>query len=567
MAVTPTGRIDKPGGRGLACDVLVVGGGLGGVASALAACRRGRSVVLTEETDWIGGQLTAQAVPPDEHPWIERHGCTATYRALRDGIRDYYRRWYPLTEAARRDPVLNPGLGRVSTLCHEPRVALAVLEAMLAPHRAAGRLRLLLAHRPVGAAVDGDRVEAVTLEGPHGPVTVMALYVLDATETGALLPLTGTEHVTGCESRHDTGEPSAPDRAQPDNLQAATVCFVVDHLAGQDHTIDPPAQYAFWRDYVPAAWQGRLLDLTAPHPRQPRPLPRRFVPNPDDEEVTAVDLRTEGGDVDLWTFRRIAARRTFVPGAYPSDLCLVNWPQVDYLLGPLDSGDPAADARHLEGARELSLSVLHWLQTAVPRPDGGAGWPGLRLRGDVVGTDDGLAKTPYHRESRRIRARRTVVEQDLSVAVRGDRGATRYADTVGVGSYRIDLHPTTGGDGYLDVAAHPFQLPLGALLPLRLRNLLPAAKNIGTTHVTNGCYRLHPVEWNVGEVAGLLAAWCLAERAHPAAVHADARALERFQQHLAAQGLQLSWPAEVLPPGMGREPVRRGRPPPLHSRL
>ena len=35
--------------------------------------------LLTEETDWIGGQLTSQAVPPDEHPWIESFGCTAAY--------------------------------------------------------------------------------------------------------------------------------------------------------------------------------------------------------------------------------------------------------------------------------------------------------------------------------------------------------------------------------------------------------------------------------------------------------------------------------------------------------
>ena len=57
-------------------------------------------------------------------------------------------------------------------------------------------------------------------------------------------------------------------------------------------------------------------------------------------------------------------------------------------------------------------------------------------------------------------------------------------------------------DTYIDVGSVPFELPLGALLPVRTRNLLPAAKNIGTTHITNGCYRLHPVEWNAGEVAG-----------------------------------------------------------------
>ena len=57
--------------------MLVVGGGLGGVAAALAAAERGARVLLSEETDWLGGQLTSQAVPPDEHPWIEGFGCTA----------------------------------------------------------------------------------------------------------------------------------------------------------------------------------------------------------------------------------------------------------------------------------------------------------------------------------------------------------------------------------------------------------------------------------------------------------------------------------------------------------
>ena len=45
-------------------EILVVGGGLGGVAAALGALRAGRRVVLTEEYDWLGGQLTSQAVPP-----------------------------------------------------------------------------------------------------------------------------------------------------------------------------------------------------------------------------------------------------------------------------------------------------------------------------------------------------------------------------------------------------------------------------------------------------------------------------------------------------------------------
>jgi NADPH-dependent 2,4-dienoyl-CoA reductase/sulfur reductase-like enzyme len=112
----------------LSTGILVAGGGVGGCAAALAAVRRGCRIILTEETDWVGGQLTAQAVPPDEHGWIERFGCTASYREFRNRVRDYYRRNYPLATAARSDVFLNPGNGWVSPLCHEPRVAVAVLE-------------------------------------------------------------------------------------------------------------------------------------------------------------------------------------------------------------------------------------------------------------------------------------------------------------------------------------------------------------------------------------------------------------------------------------------------------
>ena len=110
----------------LHADVVVIGGGLGGVAAALAATRTGKHVLLTEPTDWLGGQLSQQGVPPDEHVSIETHGCTRSYRELRTRIRDYYRRNYPLTDAARAKTNLNPGNGSVSRLCHEPRVAVAV---------------------------------------------------------------------------------------------------------------------------------------------------------------------------------------------------------------------------------------------------------------------------------------------------------------------------------------------------------------------------------------------------------------------------------------------------------
>jgi len=77
------------------CDIAVIGGSLGGVAAALAACDAGASVVLTEATDWLGGQATSQGVSAlDEHRYIETFGATRRYAAFREAIRDHYRRRY-----------------------------------------------------------------------------------------------------------------------------------------------------------------------------------------------------------------------------------------------------------------------------------------------------------------------------------------------------------------------------------------------------------------------------------------------------------------------------------------
>jgi len=532
--------------RELRCDVAVIGGGVGGVAAALAALRNGQRVVLTEETDWVGGQLTSQAVPPDEHAWIESFGCTRTYRAYSDGVRDYYRRHYPLTEPARAVQYYNPGNATVSRIAHEPRVSLAVLESMLAPYISSGRLTVLLRHAATAADVDRDRVIATTVRSLESGAerTIRAEYFLDATELGDLLPLTRTEYVTGFEARKDTRELHAPEQAQPLNMQAFTVCFAMDYVAGADHTIDRPAEYGFWRDYVPSltpAWPGKLLAWDQPDPRTLKPRPLTFDP----EAAAPVS-----GQLNFMIYRRIVDKRNYQPGTFPTDVTIVNWPMNDYFLGPLFEIDRADAARHLQRGKQLSLSLLYWLQTEAPRADGGAGWRGLRLRPDVVGTADGLAKAPYIRESRRIRAEFTVLEQHVGTEARSRQlgvpsdqlTAEPFPDSVGVGSYRIDLHMSTGGDNYIDISSLPFQIPLGALIPQRVENLLPACKNLGVTHITNGCYRLHPVEWNIGEAAACVAARAIQLKTVPRRIRNDAKLLAEFQTTLQRQGIETAWP-------------------------
>jgi hypothetical protein len=527
-------------GREIAADVAIVGGGLGGCAAALAVLRAGRSVVMTEVTDWVGGQLTSQAVPPDEHPWIEQFGRNESYAELRRRTRAVYRRNYPLTAEARSLPNLDPGNGSVSALCAEPRAFLAALTEMLAPFASSGRLTLLLEHAPVAAEADGDRVRSVTVRDLNSgdDRVLVAPYILDATELGDLLELAGVEHVIGFEAASSTGDRSAPEAAQPLNQQAITVCFPLEHRPSEDHTIDRPGEYEFWRDYVPdltPPWPGPLLSLTYSNPQTLQPRALSFDPASDAS--------------GWWTYRRILDPKNFRPGSYAGStgVTIVNWPQNDYLLGPL-VGVPADEAsRHVDRAKQLSLSLVYWLQTECPRPDGGSGWPGLRLRPDMVGSSDGLAKYPYIRESRRIAAEFTVLERFVGTEARREADGPEVAeatfpDSVGVGSYRIDLHPSTGGDNYIDVSSLPFEIPLGALIPTRVENLLPACKNLGTTHVTNGCYRLHPVEWAIGEAAGALAAFCLDRDLAPRLVRNTPARLQDFQAALTRQGAEIHWP-------------------------
>lgn len=525
--------------KGISADVIVIGGGLGGVAAALAALKLGRSVVLTEETRWLGGQMTSQATPPDEHDWIETHGATASYREMRNRIRAKYRDVFPLTDAARQTAHLNPGMGSVSPVCCEPRVGVAVLNDMLAPWYGTGRLTVLLGTRPITVDQHGDRFENVTVHSQDfGQLELQGRYYIDATELGDLLELGAVEHVIGAESQAETGEPAAlPDGPNPMDQQAISWCFAVSYQDGEDHTISKPEDYAYWADYQLDFWPEKLMSFTHPNPITLRADNLPLFAGDSDSIIAP----------DRWHYRRILYRRNFIEGAYSSDICLANWPQNDYCDGPIVGVSEEEAQKHLRGARQLSLSYLYWMQTEAPRHDGGYGYPELKPEGGVLGTLDGLAMAPYIRESRRIKAKFTVTENHVGYNARkGKTGAETFQDSVGIGTYRIDLHPSTAQRNFVDVANWPFQIPLGALIPERVENLLPACKNIGTTHITNGCYRLHPVEWNIGEAAGALAAFCIENSISPEAVWSGPNQLSEFQILLTSKfGVELEWPQHI----------------------
>jgi hypothetical protein len=518
----PRPRVD----RQLDCDVLVAGGGLGGVAAALGACERGRTVVLTEETDWLGGQMSSQGVAaPDDHRYIETFGGTRLYYELRKAVRNYYADHYQLSPEAASQAALSPGRGWVSRLTFEPRAAAAVMEQLVRPHVESAKLTILRRHKPVSAETAGNRVQAVTLRDldSEAHTRVTARYFLDATELGDLLPLTSTEYVAGAETKAETGEPTArKDQRRIDCAQSFGYPFALEYRPGErNKPIDPPARYAEFRERQPYTFAH---NDGSPHP----PTFQMFGPG-----IHA------GGP--FWSYRRALDRTNFSDPKVPFDVAVILFAGNDYHWGWILDQPAESMLESLREAKELAQGFAHWLQAEVPRDEGGQGYPEMRLRPDVMGSEDGFSKYPYIRESRRIVPLKRVLEQEIGARFHPEERAVLFPDAVGIGWHGVDLHPGACGQALAAQRTRPFQIPLGALIPRRVENLLAAGKAMGTTHITNGAYRMHPTEWNIGEAAGRIAAFCAENDLTPKQLHDDPRQLRRLQAYLVYWGIPIFW--------------------------
>lgn len=507
------------------CDVVILGGGTGGTAAALAAARNGSRVCITEPTHWLGGQMTAQGVSAfDGNRYSSSTGSSASYNELKRGIRDYY---LQRKRAGTANGVkFNPGACWVSEECFEPPVAVQVLHSMLAPYQQAGKLRVWLHTVPVRVERQGDRITSVLVyDFDHRDwVRLRGRYFIDATELGDLLPLAGAEYVTGAESRSQTGEPDARAQADPRAAQSFNWDFILSRDAAHPDRSPQPADYAAYaHQYGLSVDYGHGKVLTY-----------------------GVFRHVPGTPGSFWTYRRVVAADQFPAGLYASDLSLINWDSNDYCNPDLLALDPVRQARALQKGKQASLGFLWWLQHRVKRDDGsGEGYPGLHLDKAEMGSRDGLSQYPYIRESRRIRALRTIVEQDVSDHFQHGARARLYDDSVGIGLYAIDIHSCGHHD--FTSRAKPYELPLGALISLNISNLLAASKDIGTTHITNGAYRLHPIEWAIGTAAGTAAALAQQTGDSPARIDQDSRLRRKLQWMLVKQGQPIFWFDDVLP--------------------
>ncbi|MBC7917073.1 MAG: FAD-dependent oxidoreductase [Rhodoferax sp.] len=522
----------------IAVDIAVIGASLGGTLAAWTACQRGHRVYLCNAFEWLGGQMTAQGVPPDEHHRIEHGGASASYLAFREAVREHYRSQPDFVDHSVLTEGCNPGDGWVSRLCFEPAWAAQWFETQLAPYLQSGHLTLHRRTEIVSASRQGRSITSVTVEDAIGErFEIDAPYYLDATDTGELIRAAGLPYRLGKESRAEWDEPLAPPLADPLDQQPVTWVLAVRRMARPQPVSPTPPRYAFWKSYVLPHYGYRQFSDAIPGQGVAALHLPFFAPSSDPQDKA----------LDLWRYRRVIA--SHMSQTPRDEVSLINWAQNDYGLHPLLDG-PLLSSSDVElAARELSLCWLHWLQTEAPRNDGmdgTVGYPELQPATDILGTADGLAQQVYVRESRRIVGLDTLTQGMVAATPGEPVQPLNLANAVGVAWYNMDIHPTCVSGHGLNAHVRPFTLPLGALVPRDCDNLIPACKNISVTHLVNACTRVHPVEWLVGEVAALLASHCLQHAASPSQVYADPQATQSLQKLLSSRGIPIAWDAQVL---------------------
>jgi hypothetical protein len=537
-------------GDRLHSPILVVGGSTAAYAAALGALQSGIQVCLVQPQLVLGGQYTAQALsasddaplmtpkalipvaPQDPHQLD--NGELFSISRLQRQFRDRQRVLQPVEGKV----LYNPGGGWVSHFAVTPVTAAIAFNQGIEPYLGTGQLTLIPLAEPIqvlqqDAIGEYRRVQGAVFQDRETGVrfTITGDVVIEATDLGDLLELGNIESRVGQESRSETGEAVLPEEPQPMCQQAFTFCALVERSASVPSPIDAPtgdgtepwldpAEFTgtFWVKSE-GQWQGRTF----------------FEP------------------FGIFRYRRLfrSTEDSQAPQSHLGDVSVMNWgtsplgPDTtlgcgnDYRFGALTGVSRADRDRHIQQGRDRAQAFLHFLQTHDA--------PDLTPRGDLTWTADGIALEPYIREARRGVALTTIRHEDVSTRFFPEAARARsFDDSVGIGQYHyLDFHPSLA-PGHVELGTEgnrslPFTIPLGALIPLRTDGLVLSAKSIGTTHITNSAYRMHPIEWAIGEAGGHLAAFALSEGVALRDVTKEKRLLRKFQGHLAQQGMPLYW--------------------------
>ena len=163
-------------------DLVVVGGGLTGVAAAVSAAREGLQVLLAEQSGCLGGALAVNMVYPFMRYWTDMGEGGRKY--LSAGI---------FAEMCRRQEQYLPALD-------EARFNPESLKLVLDDMAVEAGVEVLFHASLCGATVEDRRVKRILLATKAGLMEVEADTFVDATGDGDLLAFAGCDFQLGRES-------------------------------------------------------------------------------------------------------------------------------------------------------------------------------------------------------------------------------------------------------------------------------------------------------------------------------------------------------------------------------
>jgi hypothetical protein len=567
------------------CEVVVVGGSLGGVAAASHAMGAGAKTCLIEVSPWLGGQISAQ-------------GVSALDESLRFRLNNSFSpSWLRFRQVIKQQPAQLPdwsptGTSRavndinscwVGGLCFMPTVGAAAAEQLLMSaqnsspdsrwatmaafkgaefdasgrhitavygvkrtprdpnYKPLGRLSSELAEWYSWSATETFAKTPLRLQAPEG----RSMVVIDATDTGELVAWAQVPYRLGSESRQTTGEPNAAAFDNPDCTQAFTYTF---GLAIHDDGGDSLAALSRIEPTYGLHEHQSVFDLEG--------FPffngksvfhyRRIVSQNRNNPYTGTPAR---GDISMINWTRGNDWNWMDPPLILKDHELAASGQYQNWMGGLSQSA-------LKFGEEHALVFARWLLETQASAD----YPLTYLYGadSPMGTQSGLSMVPYIREGRRIVGRPAygqeafmVRENDLryDFPEQRDFGPT----SVGTSHYAIDIHGCRyrnwgpSGDSVSAPAqeprVRPLQIPLESLIPRGVDNLLIGGKAMAATHIANASTRVHYGEWQVGAAAGVTASWLMTPNApvsNPAEI-VPAGAMGALQQTMVQQGLRLTF--------------------------
>ena len=453
-----TANVSLFGQKQITTDVLVIGGGTGGVAAGLQSARMGVRTIIAEPTVWLGGMISAAGVPAFDGNHNMPSGIWAEFRE----------QLYKVYGGPG-----NVATGWVSNTLFEPHVGDSILKVMAS---ATPKLKVLYQHQFVTVIKSGTIIKGAVLYNSvtNSTVTIFAKQVIDATELGDVMVNAGIPFDKGMEANSVTGE--NVNVLETNNIiQDITYAAILkDYGLQSDNTLAKPD------NYDPMEFDGCCNEFCS--------KPEKLTSN-------------------------VTAQKMLDYGKLPNGKYMINWPgkgnDIYLNLIALTNEQRLVE---LKKAKAKTIRFIYFLQTQF-------GFKHLGLAKDEFPTADKLPLIPYNREGRRVKGLVRFTIQNISTPFSAT--SPLYRTGISVGDYPIDHHHRENLAAPQHLGFYPvpsFNVPLGALIPKKYEGIIIAEKGISVSNIVNGTTRLQPCVMLTGQAAGTLAALCVRQRKNAAQI-------------------------------------------------